>query len=106
MINQKLNQILINSFSIVYNWKQPKSKYRILIMVKGEEYKDLNYFIYHEEQKSLEAITSSVKPLSSSKESSLLTINYMVEMIKIHHIKRRNISLIEKLKNNFKNKIN
>ena len=60
-LQQSLKKIEVEYFGLLFEWKFVTSAYRIIILARGEVFKDLNYFIYNEETKNGSLSLSQMK---------------------------------------------
>lgn len=105
ILSQSLKKIEVEYFGLLYEWKFPASAYRIVILARGEAFKDLNHFIYNEETKSGSLSLSEMKGALTSKSTDPQKLRHMVEIIKIHHLKRKNQATLQKIQQKFKESI-
>jgi hypothetical protein len=105
LLQQSLQKIEVEYFGLLYEWKFAASAYRIVILARGEAFKDLNYFIYNEETKGGSLNMSEMKGALTSKSTDRQKLRHMAEIVKIHHLKRKNQATIQKIQQKFKKSI-
>lgn len=105
LLRQSLKKIEVEYFGLLSDWKFAASAYRVVILARGEAFRDLNYFIYNEETKSGSLNISNMKSTLTSKSTDRQKLRHMAEIIKVHHLKRKNQAILQKIQQKFKESI-